>query len=696
MIKFLKKITLSFILVTSFTPSYADEGMWFLHNLSSHTDSILNTLGLELTHEQLYSLDKPSLNDAIVSFGGFCSGVVVSDDGLVFTNHHCGFSSIQEHSTVKNDYLKYGFNSKSFKEELPNPGLFVAFHLKTIDVTDKVLSAVNDSMSKNERNNIIDSVCIVLEEQIEDKKKSIYGEVNRYYGDTKFYMSVYQHYTDVRLVFAPPQSMGKFGGDSDNWVWPRQTCDFSVFRIYADKNNNPANYSKSNVPYKPKKFAHISIKGYEPGDYCMTIGYPGSTNRYLSSYGIKNTIKNNDVRIKVRGIKQEILKKAMNADDQIRIMYSSKYAQSSNYWKYSIGQNQALEKLDVIKDKEELESKIRNWYSDKGYYDVLDSLNKLYNKFDKNIYVQTMIQESFMSGSDVLQMALNTMVHQVSDSKKNNTKKNFIKKYKDIDIELDKKIFTALLKNFKENVDREDWPDFIEEIETIDKGDVDAYVNNLWKKSVFADKNKICKVKNTNKIANDIMYDVAISVLAGFYSNVIGSSIKENEVLLEKALRGMQNEKELYPDANSSLRLSFGSIKALSDKNDYYTVPTNIIAKNESKPSNFDYELLPSVKQWLEEGDYGKRYEDKKTGKLQLCFISNNDITGGNSGSGMFDSKGRLIGLAFDGNWEAMSGDIKYDDNLQRCIGVDIRYVLSVIEKYGKADRLIKEVVIEE
>ena len=420
----------------------ADEGMWMIGNLSEKTQKVLKEMGLELTPEQIYNPNGPSLNNAIVMFGGFCSGVVVSKDGLVFTNHHCGFDAIQDHSTVKDDYLKNGFFAKKLKDELPNPELYVAFHLRTVDVTDKMLAGVMPGMDEMLKAAYMDSVATSLEEAVLDTVNCIYGEITPYYKGSKFYLSVYQRFDDVRLVFAPPQSLGKFGGDTDNWMWPRQTCDFSVFRIYASKDNKPAEYSKDNVPYHPISYAHVSTQGYQPGSFCMTFGYPGSTDRYLSSYGIENTMKTtNDLRYQVRGVKLAILDEAMKRDDAIRIMYASKYAASSNYWKFSLGQNKALKDLNVIEEKQALEKEIKEWAAQNHktqYIGILDSLKAIYKENFHGDYTVTLLEESFYSGSDIMQFAMKSMIRYLRpDTEGDGFKEDVKKTYRDIDIDLD-------------------------------------------------------------------------------------------------------------------------------------------------------------------------------------------------------------------------------------------------------------------
>ena len=683
----------------------ADEGMWMLGNMSEKTQKVLKEMGLELTPEQIYNPNGPSLNNAIVMFGGFCSGVVVSNNGLVFTNHHCGFDAIQDHSSVKFDYLKNGFFAKKLKDELPNPELYVAFHLSTVDVTDKILGGVKPDMDEMQKAAYMDSVAMSLEESVLDTINCIYGEITPYYKGSKYYLSVYQRFDDVRLVFAPPQSLGKFGGDTDNWMWPRQTCDFSVFRIYANKENKPAEYSKDNVPYHPVSYAHVSTQGYQPGSFCMTFGYPGSTDRYLSSFGIENTMKTaNDLRYQVRGVKLAILDEAMKREDAIRIMYASKYAASSNYWKFSLGQNKALKDLKVIEEKQTLEKEIKEWAAKNNktqYFGILDSLKALYKENFPGDYTVTLLEESFYSGSDIMQFAMKSMIRYLRPDAENDGFKEDVKKtYRDINIDLDKKVFAAMIKNYKQQaLSEDDLPDFYEEIDEKFDGNIDAYVDNLYANSVLADREKVERLESMEDLHDDPIYYVAVSVITKLLQSHQSNNITEFERLLGDALREMNHEKEYYPDANFTIRMSFGIVEGYSPSSDlnyvYYTLPQSLIDKNEKNPENYDYQLIPSVYKWLKKGKFGNRYIDKSIGQMPLCFLTNNDITGGNSGSGMFDGKGRLIGLAFDGNWEAMSSDLKFDTNLQRCIGVDIRYVLSVIETYGKGKRLINELTLE-
>lgn len=700
----MKKLILSLLALLSLLPMKADEGMWMICNLSQRTDSVLKSLGLELTQEELYNADGPSLNNAIVMFGGFCSGVVVSNEGLVFTNHHCGFDAIQDHSTPKHDYLTNGFVAKSLKDELPNPDLYVAFHLRTVDVTEKVMNGVTPDMSESQRTAIIDSISNKLIEEVDDTTNAIYSEVNAFYKGSKYYLSVYQRFDDVRLVFAPPQSLGKFGGDTDNWMWPRQTCDFSVFRIYANKDNKPAVYSKENVPYHPVRYAHVSLQGYQEGSYCMTLGYPGSTDRYLSSYGIENEMRTtNDLRIQVRGVKLDILKNAMSKSDAIRIMYASKYASSSNYWKYSIGQNKALEKLGVINEKQALENEFKNWVAADNaahsqYVGILDTLRVQYAENFSKSYSIMLWQESFWSGSDILSFVIRNMIGKTNNN--DDFKKKVEKAYKDIDVETDKHVFAALLRNYVEHVpDTAFLPAFYADIQNKYNGDCEAYTEELYSKTVFTKPEELAKIEEMSAVGNDSMIEIAGDIVASLFKMYNMKSPYSYERKLGEGIRAMNHEREYYPDANFTLRMSYGIVEGYSPSADlkyvHYTLPKSLTDKYEKNPDNDDYTLLPKVYKWLKKGKFGNRYADSRSGEMQLCFLTNNDITGGNSGSGMFDGKGRLIGLAFDGNWEAMSGDLKFDNNMQRCIGVDIRYVLSVIESYGKAKRLINELTLE-
>ena len=701
----MKKILFSAMLFMASLTAFADEGMWMICNLSAKTDSVLKSMGLELSHDEIYSKDHPSLNDAIVQFGGFCSGVVVSNDGLVFTNHHCGYRAIQDHSTPQHDYLKDGFFAKDFEDELPNEDLYVDFHIGTTDVTDQILKYVTPDMDRKQREAVVDSVTKVLTDAIDDPDNGIHSAVVPYYKGSKYYLSIYLKYSDVRLVFAPPSCLGKHGGDTDNWMWPRQTCDFSVFRIYAGKDNKPAEYSKDNVPFHPKRYAVVSTQGYKPGDFCMTFGYPGSTERYLSSYGIDHTVECENIpRITAREAKQEVMKKAMDSSDALRIMYSSKYAESSNYWKNSIGMNKALKDLNVVAEKQATEKEIMDWVAKDAarqakYATMLDSLKVIYENTKERDYAYTMWEECFYSGSDIMQFAISQFLGVMKEDKPN-LKKEVEKAYKDIDMTTDKQLFIVSLKCYKEHVPEKYWPEFYKEIDKEMGGDIEAFADMVYGKTILTKPEELKKKTDLNEyLGTDPMFGVALQAIMQLYAMYGSDEAQEYERLLGDALREMNSDKEYYPDANFTLRMSYGLVGGYTTNEgvryECFTPSQSIIDKYEKQGNNPDYELTEPVYKWLKKGKFGKKYLDKKDKDMHLCFLTNNDITGGNSGSGMFDGKGRLIGLAFDGNWEAMSGDILFDDNLQRTIGVDIRFVLSVIENYSKGKRLIKELTIE-
>lgn len=696
--------------------TFADEGMWLPSMMTDQTRKLMKELGLELTPEQLYNPNGNSLTNAIVSLGGgFCSGVVVSPDGLVFTNHHCGYDIIQQHSTVDHDYLRYGFAAQSFKEELPNPDLFISFLVKTEDVTKRVLNAIPQGADESRRAMVIDSISRQIADEAIQGDSLLRARVSPFYGGSEFYLAVYKDYNDVRLVFAPPSSAGKFGGDTDNWMWPRHTCDFSVFRIYANKDNEPAEYSPENVPYHPTYYAPVSLKGYQEGSFCMTMGYPGSTSRYLSSYGVQERVDiRNKALIDVRDVKLAILDKAMAKNDTLRIMYASKHASSSNYWKNSIGMNKAIKELSVIEKKQALEQQIQNWVKKKEkqraeYKDIFSELKKSYTERAELQKVVTYMREAMLSGPELIQAALSISMFDAegtTDEQKSAFKRQFTDFYKDMDITTDKELFVAMADIYKKNVDTTYLFDFYKDIDQTYHGDTKAFVDDLYAKTNFATIDGMNRLFNGDpdlKVSEDPAIKLVIDIISHYMEMNGGAmaesteNIRKNERLLTAALRAMESEKDFYPDANSTMRLSFGTVGGYNPKDgayyNYYTTTKGIFEKEKEADENPDYEVLDSILETLSQRDFG-RYGTN--GDMNVCFISDNDITGGNSGSGMFNGRGELIGLAFDGNWEAMSGDIVFEPKLQRCIGVDIRYVLYMIEKYGKAKRLIKELKLVE
>ena len=697
--------------------SYADEGMWMLNNIDPKMAKAMRSLGLKLKPEQLYSTRHASLKDCVVDFGDFCSGVVVSPDGLVFTNHHCGYGAIQKLSTPDDDILTNGFVARSREEERPAEGLFVKFLQRTEDCTARVMRGLNevyeahpDESTAELDLHYLDSIMGAVEKEFRLDNPGLDCLVKAYYENNAFYVSFYKVYRDIRLVFTATETMGKFGGDTDNWMWPRQTCDFSVFRIYADKDGEPAEYSKENVPLHMKNYARIAMNGYRSGDFCMTVGYPGSTSRYLSSWGIDERVNASNVSvIQVRGKKQEVWKKFMDADRAVGIKYASKWASSSNYWKNSIGMNKAIADLGVIAQKQQLEDKIRQWYGDRKdrsdrFGRMFARLKDAYGKRRDNVYAMGFFRETFMRGIELYRVAhmLNTMPQDADSTEAALVRTRMEAFFKDYDAKLDEATMAALLKNYREQVTgRRYWPDCYTTIDSLYGGDEAAYAHDVFARTICTSIEGVDKL-----LADSTLRDTDLGLLYAQdiplkMQEVSGSSreasttINYNEHLLTQALLEMDQETPHYSDANFTMRLSYGIIQdytAGDNHYQYYTNAQSLLDKAAKQGEIEDYKLEDDIVSLMKEGQWG-RYADKRTGDMHLCFLSNNDITGGNSGSPMFNGKGELLGLAFDGNWDAMSGDISFDDNLQRCIGVDVRYMLFVIDKWGKADNLIKELV---
>ena len=696
----------------------ADEGMWMLNKIDEQTAQAMKELGLELTPRELYNPDGVSLKDAVVDFGDFCSGVVVSPKGLVFTNHHCGYGAIQKLSTPEDDILKNGFVARSYEEERPAEGLFVRFLQRTEECSSRVMRALDEVYRTHPQTptavldrQYTDSICRVVEREYSKANPGLDCQVKSYYGGNAFYVSIYKVYRDVRLVFTATETLGKFGGDTDNWMWPRQTCDFSVFRIYADKNGEPAEYSKENVPLKPKRYAQVSIDGYQPGDYCMTVGYPGSTSRYMSSWGIRERVEDRNVStIQVRGKKQEVWKRWMDKDRAIALKYASKWASSSNYWKNSIGMNKAIADLNVIGQKQKLEGQIRQWYSgredlQRRFGNVFGELEKSYADCQEAVHANGFFNETFMRGIEIYRVAsmLNRTPQDIGEERQKSTRERLEYFFKDYDAQLDEETMGVLLQNYREQVpNKRYWPDCYKTIDEQFGGDCAAYAHDLFARTICKDATCLDKLLADSTLREKDPALAYAQTIPDMAQSIGGSmrkqsqTIRYNERMLTQALMEMDQETPHYSDANFSMRLSYGFIQDYTAQGrhfEYYTDAQSLLDKAAKQTEIEDYKLEPDIVRLMGQGDWG-RYADRRTKDMHLCFISNNDITGGNSGSPMFNGKGELIGLAFDGNWEAMSGDISFDRDLQRCIGVDIRFVLFLIDKWGHADRLIRELGI--
>lgn len=700
----MKKSTLLIAGLFAASVANADEGMWTLYNLPQAVYNQMQAEGFMLPYDNLYNSNN-AIKNAVVNFSGYCSGVVVSPNGLVFTNHHCGFESIRRHSTVEHDYMKNGFYAKTYEEELPNKDMFVSFMREQKDITPQLKQLNFDNLSSNRQEVVIDSLQNVLNDSIKKINKTLHIEINAFYEGNAYYATTYQQFNDLRLVFTIPKSMGKFGGETDNWMWPRQTCDFSVFRIYADKNTNePAEYSKDNVPYHPQYWAPVSLQGYKDGDYAMTMGYPGSTNRYLSSYGIRERRDAlNAPRAQVRGVKQAVMTKYMRASEAVRIKYDSKFAQSANYWKNSIGMNKCIDSIGIINQKRQYEQRIANWQAQTGYLkDKLnfDTMSRLYAKRFEAVKAFMYFRETFFRTSEFGSRAMNLKKKELHGDA-NKPKKQYIvfkDNHDEWDEALDKEVLSTLLKNYRDKVPAQYLPKFYQTIDNKFGGNYTHYIDYLYKKSfLMKSGTKIFVNKKSYLKDPGVQYGFdVLKVMDNFTADISQNedSINQQEKYLCAAKLRMEEDLPHYSDANFTMRLSYGQVGGFllgGKPSGYYTTAESMLEKMNRGAQVYDYQVEPIMKKILSAKDI-EPYQDKHTGKMQLCFLTNNDITGGNSGSPMFDGKGRLIGLAFDGNWDSLSNDINFDTRLARCIGVDIRYVLMMMDRWGHADRLLKEI----
>ena len=705
----MKKLWAVLLLLVASGQVFADEGMWVLKELNKQNLERMKELGFTPSYEQLYSETDPCVANAVVIFGGGCSGITVSNEGLIFTNHHCGFGSIQQLSSVEHDYLKDGFVSQSKEEELPVPGLTVRYLRETVDVSDRINSQIASIKEEHLRLAAADSIGQAMADSVGNTEFQA-ADVVPFYNNNKYFLIVYDVFNDVRMVFAPPSSVGKFGGDTDNWMWPRHTGDFSVFRVYAGADNKPAAYSKDNKPYQPKYVAEVSLQGYQDKDYAMTIGFPGSTDRYLCSWGVQQRIEDsNKPRIEVRGIKQAIWKDAMLKSDEVRIKYASKYAGSSNYWKNSIGMNKGLANLKVIDRKREEEAAFAAWVAQDAkrkevYGDVLNLLEKGYTSSSEYKKISTYLGEAFLSGAEIVKLARMIQSVDVKGSTPEEIdiflEDNIKSFFKDYDASLDRKVLAAMMKIVKERVPAENLPDIYKKVDKKYKGDYEKYAADVFKKTSILSYDNIASMlkdpKKYAKLKKDPAAELSLSVLISLFElqQLTGDSyydIAKGERLYFAGLKEMHSEKAFASDANFTMCVSYGSIGGYRPYDaawyDYYTTQKGIFEKE--NPESDEFWVQPEILNLIRSKDFGQ-YANKD-GELQLCFLSNNDITGGNSGSPVFDKNARLIGLAFDGNWEAMSGDIAFEPDLQRTISVDIRYVLYMIDKWGKCPRLIEE-----
>ncbi|HIL66591.1 MAG TPA: S46 family peptidase [Flavobacteriales bacterium] len=719
----LRKILFTTLIGIFSFSAIADEGMWLPQLLQSLNEEDMQAHGLQLTAADLYSINQSSLKDAIVSLGGFCTAEMISNEGLMLTNHHCGFDAIQTHSSVTNDYLEDGFWAMSRDAELENQGLTATFLISIESVTERVLAGFDTlNLSETERKAKIGEA--IKEIVAETTEGNHFGaKVKSFFGGNEYYLLVYETFKDVRLVGAPPSSIGKFGGDTDNWMWPRHTGDFSLFRIYMAVDGTPAEYSKENIPYKPKHFLPISLNGVDNGDYTMIYGFPGRTDRYLTSYGVQEAIEQSGPTIvDIRSEKLAIMKEAMDKSSKTKIQYAAKYAQTSNYWKYFIGQSKGLKRMRVYDKKREIEGTFRVWVAsgdDKRqakYGDALDLIEDAYFANRKINIPRTYLNEAVFQGAEILYFSFmmnngfsalpkedgKEKREQLKDIK--NTAKDF---YKNYNADVDEKLLSAMLEMYYFNIPKSQHPEIFQKIEKqrfgLKKLDFDYYAKKVFKKSVFASRAKFYDFLNNpsaKKIAKDPAHKTIMSIYNFYLANhypkrkKIRADLEKGNRLFIAGLREMNPDKKYYPNANSTMRLTYGNVGDYQPGNamqyDYYTTIDGIMEKEDA--TNEEFIVPAKLKQLYEIGDYGQ-YGDEE-GNLRVNFISNNDITGGNSGSPVINAWGELVGTAFDGNWEAMSGDIAFENEVQRTISVDIRYTMFIIDKYAGATHLIDEMTI--
>ncbi len=693
----------------------ADEGMWLPFLLGRNYED-MKKHGLNLTQEEIYSINNSSIKDAIVSFGGYCTAEVISNQGLILTNHHCGYDAIADASTPENNHLDNGFWAKNYKEEIAIPGLTATFVISIEDVTEQITRNLTDEMTEEERAIKISEISAELtKEIIGDSKYKAF--VRDFFEGNEFYLFVTETYQDVRLAGTPPESIGKFGHDSDNWIYPRHTGDFALFRIYSGQDNTPATFSEDNKPFTPKHSLPVSIRGYEEGDFAMVFGFPGSTDRYLSSFGVEQAVNiEQPKRVEIRKVKLDIMKKYMNESTEVRLNYASKHAQVANYWKYFIGQSEQLKNNNVADKKRELETRFNDFAKDKEEYSsIMKTVESVYKLTDKHVYADV-YQSEFIYSVDlnlnVFRFVLleNYIKQGMGDRAYTSFKERLLKFYETANLDLEFETLEAVLKMYYKDIPADMMPELIKSAG--DKGTLSKLVSNAKKKSLFASKAKfekfdklVAKSKEfpIDKLKKDPLFQLIESIYEEYnklteaeeYVKAMNELARANRLFV-KGYREMDKDKTFYPNANSTLRLTYGSILPYSteagEKYEIYTTLEEGLKKED--PNNPEFHVPAKLKDLFKNKDFG-RYANEK-GEMVVNFISNNDITGGNSGSPVLNADGHLIGTAFDGNWEAMSGDIFFEKDIQRTISCDIRYVLFIIEKYGEAHNLIEEMEIVE
>ena len=709
--KFTATLLLAGMMLSQFTLR-ADEGMWLVSMLNRITMAEAQGLGLNLSAEEIYDINNASLKDAIVRLnGGSCTGEVISSQGLVLTNHHCAYDAIQGFSSTENDFLTDGFFALAHDQEMHIDDFVISFLVRIDDVTSRILENVTMEMSEDERNAAIrDARKALMEEMNPEGDKEL--QLKSFYYDNEFYMFEYKTYRDIRLVAAPPESVGKYGGDTDNWMWPRHTGDFSMLRIYADENNEPADFSENNVPYQPKRHLRISMDGVSEGDFTMVMGYPGSTDRFLSSWGIDQALRlYNPSVVDVRDLKLKTMKSHMDADPAVRIQYAAKYAQTANYWKYYIGQSKGLKRLDVESKKQALEARFTDWVNadtdrQAEYGEALGLIQSYYEDTDASVQGKVYALEAGLIGCDIslfsfrfYRMAAGLFSEDAEEvaatqAAMTDLANGFFKEY---DQATDRDLFVNLMTKFRDDIDPAYHPSFFATVADRYKNDFNRFADKMYAKSFLVDADRCAEfIANPSQKVMDkdlaiIVGQSAIQTYFAGQANPAEDKFNRGYRLFVKGLREMDADQAIAPDANSTMRMTFGSVapyKAADAVNyDFITTANGILEKKDN--SNPEFIVPDALDDLIRSRDFGQ-YADE-SGELVVCFIHGTDITGGNSGSPVLDANGDLIGCAFDGNWEAMSGDIAFETELQRTISVDIRYVTWILDKFAGAQNLIDE-----
>jgi len=709
-----RTLLLLLVALLSLTTVKADEGMWLPQLLKKYNIEEMRKAGFKLTAEDIYSVNQACLKDAVVGLGRegspfhhFCTGELISDKGLMVTNHHCGFGAIQQHSSLEHNYLKDGFWAMSMDEELANPGITASFLVKIEDVTKQVLKI---KRKYKDAKKIKKKINKIIKKAV--KGTNYQASIKSYFAGNQYFMSVYKIYKDVRLVGAPPSAIGKFGGDTDNWTWPRHTGDFSMFRIYADSNNEPASYSKDNQPLKPKKSFKISLKGVKANDFTMVFGYPGTTKEYLTSHAIKQVVEiENPEKIEIRTKKLNIINKAMNSSELLRIKYAAKAAGVANSWKRWIGEIKGLNRFNTIEEKQQLENKFAIWAKGdeiraEKYGNVIPQMAKLYAEKEKYAYAYSYAVEAGLRGAEMISFARKINAGLSAKKKADNTKAVAYAKafFKDFDLDTDKEIFTSLISLYIKKSSDEFLP---EELKALRGTDIKAFADKIYADSKFTTlESTVTFIENYNKekqaeLANDPIVKIASSIVKNFRQNIapkyyeIDDKVAELQKNWLAGLMEMEADKTFYADANSTFRVAYGHIKGYSPRDavqfNHYTTLEGIMEKD--NPNIYDYDVPAKLRELYKTKNYGKYTQD---GQVPVCFVANNHTTGGNSGSPVLNGNGELIGLNFDRAWEGVMSDMKYDPEICRNIALDIRYVLFIVDKYAGATHLIEEMNIVE